>query len=98
MRRLQGKGLQHGCTRHQLIEAIISEAGSTKETRDKYMTELKRHRFVKQIDGGSFELNYTSVEDDLDVTLIGELTIRVGMIEKELGELIAFVRGDPDGS
>jgi len=91
MRRLLGKGLEHGCTRHQLIEAIISEAGSTKETRDKYMTELKRHRFIKQTDGGSFELNYTSVEDDLDTTLIGDLTIRVDMIEKAVNDTIKLM-------
>lgn len=98
MQALRGRGLEYGCTRHELITAIIDVAGSTKETRDKYMTEMKRHRFVKQVDGGSFALNFTAVDEDDEMNLIGDLTIRVEMIEKELGELIVHVKGDPDES
>jgi len=98
MQALRGRGLELGCTRHELITAIIDIAGSTKETRDKYMTEMKQHRFVKQIDGGSFTLNFAAVDEDDELNLIGDLTIRVEMLEKELKELVAFVRGDPDES
>lgn len=97
MQALRGRGLEYGCSRHELITAIIDVAGSTKETRDKYMTEMKRHRFVKQVDGGNFTLNFAAVDEDDEISLIGDLTIRVEMIEKELKELVASVRGDLDG-
>jgi len=98
MRTLQGKGLGFGCTRHELMDAIINVAGSTRETREKYMAELKRHRFVKQSSPKTFTLNYEAVDEDDDIKLIGDLTIRVDVIDKELKDLTAFVKGDPNDS
>jgi len=97
MRKLQGQGLGFGCTRKELMSAIIDVAGSTRETRDKYMAELKRHRFIKQSSPKTFSLNYEAIDDEDDIKLIGDLTIRVDMIEKELKDLIAFIRGERDG-
>lgn len=98
MQALRGRGLEYGCSRPELITAIVDIAGSTKETRDKYMTELKRHRFVKQVDGGNFTLNFAAVDEDDEISLIGDLTIRVDIIESVLEKLGASVRGDPDES
>jgi hypothetical protein len=98
MQALRGRGLEYGCSRHELLTAIVDVAGSTKETRDKYMTEMKRHRFIKQVDGGNFSLNFVTVDEDDEMNLIGDLTIRVEMLEKGLEELAAYVRSDQHGS
>ena len=98
LRDLQGKGLGLGCTRHELIDAITNVAGSTRETRDKYMAELKRHRFIQQNTPKTYSLNYEAVDEDDDIKRIGDLTIRVDMREKSLADLAELVRGDPDGS
>ena len=99
MQALRGRGLEYGCRRHELITAIIDVAGSTKETRDKYVTEMKRHRFCKQADGSNFTLNFAAVDEDDEMNLIGDLTIRIEMLENGLEELAAFVRSaDQHGS
>lgn len=98
MQALRGRGLEYGCTRNELMTAVVDIAGSTKETRDKYMTELKRHRFVKPVDGGNFTLNFAAVDEDDEISLLGDLTIRVEILESELKKLVAFVRGDLDES
>jgi len=98
MQALRGRGLEYGCSRQELLTTIIDVAGSTKETRDKYMAEMKRHRFAKQVGGGNFTLNFAAVDEDDELNLIGDLTIRVDMIEETLKKLSAPVRGDPHGS
>ncbi len=80
------------------MTAVVDIAGSTKETRDKYMTELKRHRFVKQVDGGNFTLNFAAVDEDDEISLIGDLTIRVEILEKSMKELMDLAEGDLDES
>lgn len=90
---LRGRGLVTKCTRHELTTAIIDIAGSTRETRDRYMTELKRHRFVKQVGGGSFTLNFSSVDGNEDLDLIGELSQRISRLETIVAKMRAG-RGD----
>lgn len=89
MQTLRGRGLESGCTRHELTTAIIDIAGSTRETRDRYMTELKRHRFVKQVSGGSFALNFSSVDGNEDLDMIGELSQRISRLETIVAKLRA---------
>ena len=84
MSRLRGSGLEFGATRREIIDAIVAVAGSTRETRDRYMTELKRNRFIKQTAPDKYELNHEAAESDEDLKLIGDLTIRVDMIAEKL--------------
>lgn len=89
MQLLRAKGCEFGCTRKELLDAIVEIAGSTKETRDRYMTMLKRNRYIKQDEPGSYELNQEIAESDSELTLIGDLTIRVDMLDTRITELEA---------
>lgn len=89
MSNLRGKGLEFGATRREVMDAIVAVAGSTRETRDRYMTELKRNRFIKQKAPDKFELNHEAAEAEEDLKLIGDLTIRVDMIEEKIKVLEA---------
>jgi len=93
---LEGRGIDTTCTRKELMKAIVDVAGSTRETREAYMRELKKGQFIRQIDGGSFQLNFAAVDDDEDLSLIGDLTRRVEALEKEVKSLVYFVRGETD--
>ena len=61
------------------------------------MAELKRGRFVKQIDGGNYQLNFAAVDDEPDLTLLGELTKRVDLIERKVADLKQQIGGEDDG-
>lgn len=84
MSRIRGSGLEFGATRREILDAIVAVAGSTRETRDRYMTELKRNRYIKQLAPDTFELNHEAAESDEDLKLIGDLTIRVDLVEDKL--------------
>ncbi|NIA09217.1 MAG: hypothetical protein GWP10_05645 [Nitrospiraceae bacterium] len=60
------------------------------------MAELKRGRFVKQIDGGNYQLNFAAVDDEQDISLIGELTKRVDLIERKIADIRAKIGDDSD--
>ena len=91
---MTGRGIDTICTRRELMQAIIDVAGSTRETRETYMAELKRNRFVKQIDGGNFQLNFAAVDDEPDISLIGELTKRVDLLERRVQALSLLIGDD----
>ena len=93
---LDARGIDSTCTRRELMQAIVDVAGSTRETRETYMVELKKNRFVRQIDGRHFELNFAAVDDTDDLTLIGELTKRVEALETKIVDLEAKLGGDGD--
>ena len=87
MSRLRGSGLEFGATRREILDAIAAVAGSTRETRDRYMTELKRNRYIKQNGVDKYELNHEIAESDEDLKLIGDLTIRMDTVESRIKEL-----------
>jgi len=89
MELLRAKGCEFGCTRKELLDAIVEIAGSTKDTRDRYMTMLKRNRFIKQGSPGTYELNHEIAESGSELTLIGDLTVRVDMIDERLKKVEA---------
>lgn len=66
------------------MDAVVAVAGSTRDTRDRYMTELKKNRFIRQIAPDKYELNHEAAESDEDLKLIGDLTIRVDLIEEKI--------------
>jgi len=86
---LRARGCEFGCTRKELMDAIVEIAGSTRETRERYMTELKRNRYITQNGVSKYTLNYETAEEDAELTLIGDLTIRVGVLEERIEELEA---------
>ena len=93
---LTARGIDTICTRRELMTAIVDVAGSTRETRETYMAELKRNRFVKQIDGGNYQLNFAAVDDEPDLTLLGELTKRVDLLERRVQALSLLIGDDGD--
>jgi len=84
---LRARGNEFGCTRKELLDAIVEIAGSTRETRDRYMTELKRHRYITQNDINKYLLNHETAEESADLTLIGDLTIKVDLLDERLKTL-----------
>jgi len=86
---LQARGCEFGCTRKELMDAIVEVAGSTRETRDRYMTALKRNRYITQNGVNKYTLNHEIAESPEDLTLIGDLTIRVDMLDARIKELEA---------
>jgi len=91
MSRLRGNGLEYGATRKEVMDAISAVAGSTRETRDRYMTELKRNRYIKQKAPDSYTLNHEMSESDEDLKLIGDLTIRVDVIETKMDAVATVI-------
>lgn len=69
------------------MDAVVAVAGSTRDTRDRYMSELKKNRFIQQTAPDKYELNHEAAESDEDLKLIGDLTIRVDMIEEKIAVL-----------
>lgn len=84
---LQGRGFEKEATRRDVINAIIQVAGETRATRDRYMNALKKHGFVKQVSGGMFTLHFGKVDDDDEMSLIGELTRRVTRLETAIAKM-----------
>ena len=84
---LRARGCEFGCARKELMDAIVEVAGSTRETRDRYMVALKRNRYIAQNGVNVYTLNHETAEEGTDITLIGDLTVRVGMMEARLKTL-----------
>lgn len=78
---LQGKGFEKQASRRDVLDAIVTVAGETRATRDRYMNALKKHRFITQMPGGEFDLHFDQVDNDSEMSLIGELTQRVTRLE-----------------
>lgn len=84
---LRARGCEFGCTRTELMDAIVEIAGSTRETRDRYMTTLKRNRYITQNGVNKYTLNHETAEENTELTLLGDLTVRVDMLEGRIKEL-----------
>ena len=84
---LQGKGFEKQAGRRDILNAIVAVAGETRATRDRYLNALKKHRFITQMPGGEFDLHFDKVDDDSEMTLIGELTKRVFRLETEIAKI-----------
>jgi len=91
---LQGRGLENEATRREVMEAIIQVAGETRATRDRYMNALKKHGFIKQAGGGAFTLHFGNVDDDSEMSAIGELTRRITRVEVA----VAKMRKNPEAA
>lgn len=78
---LQGRGFEETATRRDVTNAIVAIAGETRATRDRYINALKRHGFIKQGQAGLYVLDWSKVDDDSDMDMIGELTRRVSRLE-----------------
>jgi len=85
---LQARGCEFGATRKELMDAIVEIAGSTRETRDRYMTALKRNRYISQNGVNTYTLNFETAESPTDLTLIGDLTVRVDVVETTIKDLL----------
>jgi hypothetical protein len=83
---LQGRGFEKQAGRNDILNAIVAVAGETRATRDRYMNALKKHRFITQMPGGEFDLHFGKVDDDIEMSLIGELTKRVSRLETEIAK------------
>jgi len=86
---LRARGCEFGASRKELMDAIVEIAGSTRETRDRYMTALKRNRYISQNGVNTYTLNFETAESTTDLTLIGDLTVRVDLLEGRIKELEA---------
>ena len=84
---LQGKGLEMQASRRDILNAIVAVAGETRATRDRYMNALKKHRFITQMPSGEFDLHFSKVDNDDEMSLIGELTRRVARLETVVAKL-----------
>lgn len=84
---LQGKGFEKQASRRDVLNAIVAVAGETRTTRDRYMNALKKHRFITQMPGGEFDLHFDKVDNDSEMSLIGELTRRVTRMETAIAKL-----------
>lgn len=94
---LQGKGFEKQATRRDVLDAIVAIAGETRATRDRYMNALKKHRFITQMPGGEFDLHFGKVDDDSEMSLIGELTQRVTRLEAIVAKLRKDKEAEHDG-
>lgn len=94
MSRLRGIGLESKATRKEVLNSVVAVAGSTKETRDRYMTELKRNMYIRQTEPDQYELNHELAESDEDIRLIGDLTIRVDLMEAKIDAVIEAAKQD----
>jgi uncharacterized protein YceH (UPF0502 family) len=84
---LQGRGFENEASRRDIMDAIIQVAGETRATRDRYMNALKKHGFIKQAAAGAFTLHFDKVDNDSEMSLIGELTGRVTKLETAVAKL-----------
>lgn len=84
---LQGRGFEGKTTRKEIMASIVEIAGETRSTRERYINALKRYGFVKQETDGLFTLNYSKVDDDSEMSLMGDLTRRVSRLEVIVAKL-----------
>lgn len=94
---LQGKGFETTATHREIMNAIVAVAGETRATRNRYMTALKRHRFISQVAGADYSLHLEKIDDDDEMSLIGELTRRVTRIETIIANMRKGKEAEHDG-
>ncbi len=88
MARLRQQGHEHGASKNEIVLAIHEVAGSTHDTREKYLRELKQRRFISNGAGQGFNLNHESAESDDDTSILAELSGRINNLEIDLAELM----------
>ncbi len=94
---LQGRGLENEASRREIIDSITQVAGETRTTRDRYMNALKKHYFIAQAGPGTFTLNFDKVDNDSEMSLIGELTKRITRLETLVAKLRKNTEAEHDG-
>lgn len=94
---LQGKGFEETATRRDVTNSIVAIAGETRETRDRYVNALKRHGFIKQGQAGLYMLDWSKVDDDSEMDMIGELTRKVARLETAVAKLRGAKEAEHDG-
>ena len=94
---LQGKGFEKQASRRDVLDAIVAVAGETRATRDRYMNALKKHSFITQMPGGEFDLHFDKVDNDSEMSLIGELTRRITRVETLVTKLRKNQEAEHDG-
>jgi len=87
MARLRQQGFEYGANKNDIIIAIHEVAGSTHDTREKYMTELRKQRFISSTGGASYDLNHESAEGDDDTSVLAELGGRMNALEARIKDL-----------
>lgn len=84
---LQGRGFEKTATRKEIMTSIGEIAGETRSTRERYINAMRRYGFVKQEDNGLYTMNYSKVDDDSEMSLMGNLTRRVTRLEVIVAKL-----------
>ena len=84
---LQGRGFEEEAMRRDIMISVAAVAGETKATRERYMNALKKYSFIKQTGGASFTLHFSKVDNDSEMSLIGELTRRMSRLETTIAKL-----------
>jgi hypothetical protein len=94
---LQGRGFEKRASRRDVLDSIVAVAGETRATRDRYMNALKKHRFITQMPGGEVDLHFDKVDNDNEMSLIGELTQRISRMESTVAKLRKNQEATHDG-
>jgi len=87
MARLRQQGFEYGAGLTDIVTAIHEVAGSTHDTREKYIRELKQRRFISKDDARGYDLNHESAEGDEDSSIFSELSGRMNALEARITEL-----------
>jgi len=87
MARLRQQGFEYGANKNDIVAAINEIAGSTRDTREKYLRELKQRRFISKSTGPGYDLNHESAEGDDDTSILAELSGRLNTLEARIAEL-----------
>jgi len=94
---LQGRGFEDEASRKDVIHSVMTVAGETKATRDRYMNALKKYGFILQRGAKGFDLEFGPVDDDSEMGLIGELTRRISRLETIVAKIREGKEAEHDG-
>jgi len=94
---LQGRGFEETAPRNEIMTSVMSVAGETKATRDRYMSALKRYGFVEQRGATEFVLHFEKVDTDDEIGMVGELTRRVSRLETIVATMRKGKEAEHDG-
>lgn len=96
MRQLRSQGFEQSATIRDIEAIINSVAGSTKETRRRYTSELIRRKMMKKGEHGIYALNHEIAEMDAEESMISDIMARMNAIESRISDLekICGTEGD----
>ena len=77
MARMRQQGLEDTATELSIVTTIHEVAGSTHDTREKYLRELKQRRFISKREGVGYTLHHESAEGDDDTSMLAEISGRL---------------------